>query len=298
MADYDYNDYEQPAPRKSIRGYQIVILVLALVLGGLSFMYWKQTSRLKTDHAAQVLALTDDISSLQAGMDSLYVENDTIKYNLGVERSRADSLMQRIRQERNWNAAKVREYESQVKLLRGVLQNYVRQVDSLNTLNRALIQENVGMRTTIASERLRADMAEEKADEMSTKIRRGSVVLARNINLVALNANDREITRAARAARLRVDFVLSANELSEPGARNVYVRIVGPDGYALANAGGATFAFEGDPLTYSATRELDYQNTDLPVSLFYTGGGITSGRYQMAIYMDGFLIGTNEIILR
>lgn len=297
--DYDYDyDNQDASPRRSMRGYQIVIIVLALVLAGLAYMYWRQTNQLKADFEIERQSLSDNLAKLQVDLDELYTENDSINYNLGVERNRADSLMQRIRQERSWNAAKVREYENELATLRTVMHTFVQQIDSLNTLNRTLIAENVGMRTQIASERLRADMAEEKADEMSTKIRRGSVVLARNINLMALNASDREVTRAARAARLRVDFVLSSNELAEPGSRNVYARITGPDGYVMANAGNAVFDHEGDALTYSAVREVDYQNQDLSVSLFYTGGGITAGRYALAIFMDGYQIGTNEIILR
>ena len=58
------------------------------------------------------------------------------------------------------------------------------------------------------------------------------------------------------------------------------------------------FDFEGDKITFSAARQVDYQNNDLSVSLFYNGSGITSGKYRVKIYTDGNLIGSNEIILR
>jgi hypothetical protein len=142
-------------------------------------------------------------------------------------------------------------------------------------------------------------MAEERANDADVKIRQGSRVIARDINLVALNNNDKEVTRVSRAARLRVDFTLSANDLANPGIRTIYARVTSPDGYVLANPAAATFDFEGEPLVYSAAREdVDYQNSDLPVSIFYRNSDITAGTYKVAIYMDGLLVGSREIAMR
>ena len=58
------------------------------------------------------------------------------------------------------------------------------------------------------------------------------------------------------------------------------------------------FEFEGEKITYSATRNVDYQNQDLPVSVFYNGSGIVSGKYQVSMYIDGILVGTAETILK
>jgi hypothetical protein len=88
----------------------------------------------------------------------------------------------------------------------------------------------VKYRKQITATTQRAEKAEEKADEMALKIRQGSVVRVRDIKLFMLNANDKEVTRASRAARLRADMVLSANDIANPGARNIYLRITAPDG--------------------------------------------------------------------
>ncbi len=155
------------------------------------------------------------------------------------------------------------------------------------------------MRREITTERLRADMAEERAADADIKIRQGSRVIARDIHLVLLNARDNEVTRAARAARMRVDFTLSANNLTNPGVRAVYTRITGPDGYVLANPSAATFDFEGDPTVYTAVRDdVDYQNNDLDISIFYRGEGITAGNYRVEVFMDGLSVGFTEALLR
>lgn len=296
--DYGYEYEEQPQPQKSLKGYRIIIIVLAVILVAVSAMFMLQTNDLKKTFAIERSQLTSEIASLVTQYDSLRTENDTIAYNLSIERSRADSLLQSLTKERSLNRAKIAQYEREIGTLRGVMRNYVNQIDSLNTLNKSLVAQNATMRQQVASQRLRADKAEEKAQEQEVILRKGSVVRARDITLTALRGNDKEVTRASRAERLRVDFVLSANELAKPGSRYVYVRITGPDGYILANPTNDVFEYEGEKRTYSASREIDYQLEDLPVGVYYNGGGITDGKYHVEVYMDGYLVGSADLVLK
>jgi hypothetical protein len=292
---------EQNQTEKQLKGYKVIVIVLAVVLAALTFFYVSQIGTLKDSRAIvteQRDTLMSQLSTMIVDFDQLQTENDTINASLQIERHRADSLMQRMQQERNWNAARVRDLQRELGSLRLVMQGYVRQIDSLNTLATTLANENVQIRREINTERLRADMAEERADELDVKVRRGAVIIARGIRLLALNNNDREMTRASRSSRLRTDFTLTANELAQPGTRDVYVRIIGPDGYVMADAANSTFEADGERMSYSAMRTVDYQNADLPVSVYYNGGGIVAGTYAVTVYLDGQVIGSNEIILK
>lgn len=292
--DYGYDPY---GGGKSLKGYKIIIIVLAVILAALSFLYFNQMNTLKKEYAVERDTLTNRITMLMHDYDDLTTTNDTLARNLDIERFRADSLLQSLSQERSLNRAKLRSYEKELGTLRAVMQTYVKQIDSLNTLNQRLIQENVDIKQEMTTVRLRAETAEETASELSTKLRKGSVIRAREIHLLALNNRDNEV-RAARASRLRIDFVLSSNELATPGARDIYVRITGPDNYLLANSAGAVFDFEGEKKTYSAAREVDYQNQDLGVSIFYNSTSFAAGKYAVQIYTDGYMIGSTEVVLK
>lgn len=297
----EYNEEEErPGENvdKSIKGYKIVIIVLAITLGALSFQYFRQVKEIKAEFAIERDTLTNHIETLVFEYQQIEIANDTITQSLNQERSKVDSLFTQMKSERAWTGRKVREYEQKITLLRGVMTGYVHQIDSLNQMNKSLVTENIKYRKEVSSQKLRAEMAEEKSSELSTKIRIGSVVHARDIKLLALRGTDRETTRASRAERLRVDFILSANDLTNPGDRKIFVRVIGPDGYVLADDSNNIFDFEGDVLTYSAVREVEYQNQDLGVSIYYNGTGITSGTYQITLYMDGHNIGSVESILK
>ena len=287
---------EQPK-NKSIVGYRIVIIILAVVLAALSILYFNIHRQQQLDYELLRIdrdSIQSDLGHLIEEYDNLQISNDTMALKL----EEANKLMEELKRERSWNLAKIKQYEKEVGTLRTVMKGYLRQIDSLNQLNKKLIDENVGYRKTISSITLRAEVAEEKAAELNNIVRQGSVLRARDISLVALNERGKEITRVKNAARLRADFVLSANELANPGERTLYLRIISPDGYPLSTESVPTFEFEGERVTYSASRDVDYQNEDLGVGIFYAGRGFTAGTYTVQIYCDGCLIGSSQIVMR
>lgn len=297
--NFDYEGGGNTPSVSSLKGYKMVVVLLAVVLVAVSGLYFYQSYQQRADFAIerdtlmnQILAVRDDYAGLQT-------TNDSLNYSIVQERQRTDSVLLALQNERNVTRSTIRRYERELGTMRTIMAGYINTIDSLGKLNRRLIDENVEIRREITTERLRADMAEERANDADVKIRQGSRVIARDIRLVALNANDKEISRVNRAQRLRIDFTLSANDLANPGVRSIYARITGPDGYVMANPSTATFEFEGDQLIYSASRDgVDYQNVDLPVSIFYRNSDITAGTFRVDVYMDGLSIGSREIAMR
>lgn len=298
-AEEDDDYYDEPAVEqdKSIRGYRIVIGILSVILVAISLLYFSIHREQMRDN--QLLAADRD--SIQAGLNGLILEYDSLRYqndSIAESLTKATELVEQLKQERRWNYNKMRQYEKELGSLRTVMRGYIRQIDSLNTLNKKLITENVGYRKEISSANLRADMAEERSAELENKVKVGAVIRARDIRLTALNHNSREVSRIKNADRLRVDFALSANELATPGNKAIYLRITSPDGYVLTTEAMPTFEFEGAALSYSAMREVDYQNADLEVGIYFNSSGFAPGTYKIELYMEGRLIGTNEIAMR
>ena len=296
--DYDDYDYENEAG-KSLKGYKVVIALLTIILIGISGLFFMQTKQLKDDFAIERDTLTYQLSVIKADFDNLETANDTLSQQLEVERFRTDSILQQLKKERNASLATIRKYKKEVGTLRAIMKDYVRQIDSLNTLNQKLSSENVKLRKNVVTQTKRAEMAEEKADEMALRVRQGSVIRARDIKLVPLNDNDKELKRGIkRAVRLRTDMVLSANDIANPGSRNVYIRITAPDGFIMATEESKSFDYQGDQLVYSAMREVDYQNSDLSVSIYYNGNGFTEGEYMVEVYVDGHQAGSYKALLK
>ena len=304
--DYDYeddryDDYDESvsdeAVKKSIRGYRVVIILLAVILAGISALYFNINRQQQRDYEL----LKVDRDSIQSNLSHLITEYDSLKFTndtIAAKLVEANEMMEQLKRERRWNYAKIKEYEKEVGTLRSVMRNYLKQIDSLNNLNKKLVAENVTYRKEISTARLRADVAEEKASELENRVRQGAVLRARSISMVALNSRDNEVSRVKNATTLRVDFAISSNELAAPGNRKVYLCIKSPDGYLLTSESMPTFEFQGMNIGYSAVREVDYQNEDVEVSIYYRGSGFTEGAYSIEIYTDGNLICTGSVSMR
>jgi hypothetical protein len=294
----DYGDADVDATvKKSLRGYRVVIILLTIILAGISALYFNINRQQQRDYELLKVdrdSIQSDLTHLINEYDSLKFTNDTIAARL-VE---ANEMMEQLKRERRWNYAKIKEYEKEVGTLRSVMRNYLKQIDSLNNLNKKLVAENVTYRKEISTARLRADVAEEKASELANRVRQGAVLRTRSISMVALNANDKEVSRVKNATTLRVDFAITPNELAAPGNRKVYVCIKSPDGYLLTSESMPTFEFQGMNIGYSAVREVDYQNEDVAVSIYYRGSGFTEGQYSIEIYTDGNMIGSGSVSMR
>ena len=294
---YDYEKEENETVKKSLRGYRVVIILLAIILAGLSVLYFNLNRQQQEDYRL----LQADRDTIQSNLTSLISEYDNLKYQndtIAAQLAKANEMVEQLKRERRFNYNKLKAYQKEVGTLRAVMKNYLRQIDSLNTINKKVIGENVSLRKEISTANLRADVAEERASELQNKVQQGSVLRARNISIVPLNANDKEITRVKNAATLRVDFTIGANELAPSGNRPVYLCITSPDGYLLSTDAMPTFTYQGVKKGYSASREIDYQNEDVDVSIFYKGSGFIPGTYKIELYMNGNMIGSTEVALR
>ena len=298
--DDDYQ-YQQPDPQKSIRGYRIVIIILSVILVALSMLYYSIHRQQMQDNIlleADRDSIQSELGQLVTDYDNLRISNDSLSADVTIQRERADSLMQRLKKERSWSLSKIKQYEKEVGTLRTLMKGYIHQIDSLNTLNKKLITENVGYRKEISTAKLRADMAEEKAAELDNKVKVGSVIKARGITLTGLNHRGKEVSRVKNAERLLVNFSLMANDLATPGNRKIYVRIIHPDGFLLTTAEMPTFDFEGTPTGYSAMREVDYQNQDIEVGIYFNSKGFVGGTYNVELYTEGRMIGNAKVSMR
>ena len=296
--EYEYEDQQADVDNKAVRGYRIVIIIMAVVLVALSVVYFNMHREQQQEYVLleqDRTRIQGDLDSLIVSFDDLQIKNDSMAANL----EEANKLVDQLKNERRLNYAKIRAYEKEVGTLKTIMQSYLRQIDSLNKVNTKLSKENISYKKQISTERLRADMAEERAEELTNKVRVGSVIRVRSIGMEALNAKSNPISRVKNAARLRVNCVISANELAEPGNKTVYVCVTSPDGYLISTPNATSFSFEGEQKLYSSCREVDYKATqDLPVAIYIDGSNFTPGTYKIEIYIDGRLSGTNEVALR
>ncbi|NJK95487.1 MAG: hypothetical protein HC905_11790 [Bacteroidales bacterium] len=67
----------------------------------------------------------------------------------------------------------------------------------------------------------------------------------------------------------------------------------------LAYSEGDVFSFQGENIVYSAKRQIEYENKDLDVCIFWDNNDkLITGTYTVDIFTDGVLIGTTKFNIK
>lgn len=287
---------------KAVVFLSILIVILAIVLIGLGWMYHQKSK--DSDEVQQVLtAEKDSISNKLKGLmkdyNSLETTNDTLNQKLQVEQNKAKKLYTQLQSERNISFTKIKEYQRELGTLRTIMKDLLHDVDSLNAMNQKLIAENVKVKEEATTAKKTVKELEQKTEELNSQVEKGSIIKARSVVAMAVSRKGNEVTRARRVDKIRVCFTLSENAIAKPGVRDAYIRILGPDQFILAKAETDVFDYQGEKIVFSAKREVDYQNQDVDLCIYYDNKGeLVAGKYQATVYVDGNQVGSGEFMLK
>jgi Tfp pilus assembly protein PilN len=192
-------------------------IILGLLLVFLVFMYFDQRSKrmeMETVLTHEKDSLANELRNMVAAYDTMRTNNDTLNAGLDRERARIVKLL-------SVNASNVqliKRYRNEISTMRDIMKSYIVQIDSLNSRNKLLSQENVEIRTQMDEVRNMNTELSRTREDLSSKVQLASVVMATDINATSLNRNDKETKRLNYLEKLRVCFMLRANPHS--GFRN------------------------------------------------------------------------------
>jgi hypothetical protein len=294
--------FENKPKSKAVVFLAALIVVLGFVLVVLGWLY--HTERQEAMEVQQQLndekdSITLNLQEIVYEYEVLETDNEGLKAKLEEEHEKATKLYNELRQVKSVSYAKIKEYQRELGTLRAIMRDMVYEIDSLNTLNQQLIAENIKVRQDFNMSQKTVQTLEQRTEELNTTVAKGQVVRARNIVPTTINRRGREVSRARNVEKIKTCFTLSENSIAKGGSREVYIRILGPDGFILAKANTDLFDFEGEKIVFSAKREVDYQNQDIDMCVFYDNNGeLVSGTYTVSLFMDGFMIGYGEFIMK
>jgi hypothetical protein len=287
---------------KAVVLLSLLIVVLAVVLIVLGWMYHQKTldsNDMQTMLTSEKDSIAHNLKGLMADYKTLETTNDSINQKLQTEQDRAKKLYAQVLSERNISYSKIKEYQRELGTLRTIMKDLLHDVDSLNAMNQQLIAENVKVKEEASTAKKTVKELEQKTVELNTQVEKGSVIKGRDVVAMAVNKKGKEVTKARKVEKIRVCFTLSENAIAKPGVRDAYIRILGPDQFILAKAETDLFDFQGEKIVFSAKREVDYQNQDVDLCIYYDNKGeLVAGKYQASVYVDGVLVGNNEFMLK
>jgi len=295
---------EIPKKKKDATTKVLIILIslMALAIGVLGFMLYdiSQQNKVIIVKSQEVTIEKDNLKSqlnaLLDDYDALQTNNDSLNAEILKEKEHIEALITELDGIRNYNYSIQQKYEKELASLRNIMRHYVYQIDSLDQLNKFLVAENIQIRDDHDRIKTEMDVVVEKNDELELVIEGASIVKTSNIGFKFFNKRGKETEKSSKFEKIETFFTLVANDLAESGPRRVYLRIIRPDGFVLTE--GQTFDHREKKISYTASRDIIYENQNLAVSIFYdVAEQLILGKYFVEIYMDGNKIGENSFTL-
>ena len=287
--------------------------ILGLLVIALVFL-WVRNSSLKTDKEALEAEKEMQRLDFQAEVDSLMRVHNELKESYGelsLELAEKDSIIQADAVEikklldSQWDYNRIKK---KLANLQDISQRYVRQMDSLYTVNRELVAENERIREEFQAERRQNTTLTRQKEELTNKVNQAATMRISNYKAKAVrfkgSGKESDTDRASRTERIRIDFNVAANELIEPGTKLFYVRIADPKRAIISKGTGDEYSFKsnGETLQFTEKVRVNYDGTETAVRAYYVKPDayeLMPGTYFIDVYeQGGKLIGQTTVDLK
>lgn len=224
--------------------------------------------------------------------------NDSIVQKYSAARAQVEKLLQELKNEKNKSAAQIKKLQDEIGTLKGILRQYVEQINALNQENQELRTENqeVKAQNQQLSQNIQTVTANNKVlNERMTLAEKLNVT---GVNLVALNKKGRNEKNVTKARQLMVTFTIPQNNSTPVGEKTIWVRITNPEGDLLS--GGGSFTFEGATLAATARKSIEYAGEEIGgVTVYWdVNTTLTPGDYTVELFCDNYRLASRHFTLK
>jgi regulator of replication initiation timing len=287
----------------------VIILVLAVLALAAIVLYLYNDSKQKDAELTEVVEMMniekdrveDEYVDLTYQFDGYTstIRNDSLLKLLDSEKSRVQELLDELRNTKATNARKIQELKDELASVRKIMMHLVTQIDSLNTENLMLRNENSQIKMKYEESSQKVDVLSKEKENLSEVVTRASKLEVIAFNVTTLNDRNRKTSIFSRIANLQFDYTIAKNITAEPGKKVLYVRITRPDGELLTKNAGNVFPFENRKIAYSAKKEYEYGSEAIQDVIYWQVEEILHvGTYRVDFFTDGDLIGSYTFVLK
>ena len=253
----------------------------------------------------ELASLTSEVDRLNAEFSQyedreLVIKNDSLIQQYNEAKNRVNSLIKELDREKksnNANREKIKQLEAEITTLKGIAKHYLEEIKRLN-------EENEGLRQELNTEKGRNETLARENESVSRSNAEltQTVQLAKKLNITSLslqsyNKTGKTEKNITKAKKLGVSFTVTPNNTAAPGMKIFYVRIISPEGSLLGS--GPSFSYDGASLAATASRQMEYDNQELPVSVYWdVNTTLTAGDYTVEVFADGYRLGSGRFNMK
>jgi len=310
MSTSEINSKNTPSGNSSEKKLKIVIVILAIactVMGILLFNSGREigiqgTEILQLENTA--LTLKSDLQDMLIQYDTLTVTNEKMQNEIMGQRSQIEELLKQVDKHKD-DAWIIHKLKKEASTLRQVMKGYLVTIDSLNTLNVYLKEDNKLLSNELTKVNSQKEELANKTANLEGIITKGSVLPAMNLvgQAIRVRGSGKQIetNRADKAEMIKLCCTIGENKIAQHGKKDLYLRIISPDGEVLDDGTGSpkTFTFDKVSGKYSVKRDIDYAGQPQEVCVYYTvNSALSTGQYILELYESESKIGVAKFDLK
>lgn len=286
----------------------LVALVIVLIISNAKRTEQVNQAREETENlrlANDRLLLTNEFNQLNADFNQYedqqrYLKNDSLVQKYNEARLKVEGLLTELNQEKQSNAAnrkRIKELESEIATLKGIVKHYLEEIKRLGEENEGLRQEIQQVTQRNQQLSTQVTQATSKNEELTQTVKLAKKLNITGLSLHAYNKKGKNEKNITKARQLGVSFIVSPNNTASPGMKDFYVRILSPEGSLLGN--GGSFEIDGSNVQSTAHRQMEYANEELSVSVYWdVNTTLTPGDYTVEVFADGYRLASRHFTMK
>lgn len=248
--------------------------------------------------------LKTDFKNMLDTYDRLIEMDQSKADSLNKQKAQISQLLKQLNTNKKLSARELFNLKKENEVLRSIMRGYVKQIDSLNTLNIKLTSVLDETNTKLTETTTERDTYKKDAEQKTEQLKKGAKLQAYGFNSEALrmklNNTTEPTTKAKNVIQMRSSFTIGENQIASSGRKSVYLQIIGPNGEVLQSKANYVMETENGQQGYSDKKDIDYNNQAIDLTIYYDLKGLEVGKgnYKVRVYCEGQLIGTDSFTLK
>lgn len=292
----------------------ILLGIIALLLAGNAYLFLT-----RDDSKSSLITIREEKAFLRQELFKLEAELEEVN-NLNLEltnelKARQAELKEKIAalhealESNKLSALDLQAAKAEVAGLRNYVSAYLAEIGLLKQQKSELLVENQNLRSAVDVEKQRNRELATRNVELSEKISEAALLEADRVNITTFYSRldgshevDDLTTRSSRVNKLRIEFSFHPNQVAEEGERDIYFRIIGPQGDLLEPMDDQSPRFtdvSGDVVHCTAHTTIYYSRSSPVYAVeLRRDNNLGKGQYNVQLFTEGRRIGEGSFSLR
>jgi len=285
----------------------ITVVSVIILLLGFAVLYFMRKANQKEAEVAEVVEMMnfekEQVQKEYSNLNEEFagyttnIKNDSLVKLLNDQKTKVQQLLEELRITKSTNAKRIAQLRQELATVRQVMVQYVNQIDSLNSVNKVLKNENVEVHKKYKAATETVQTLSKEKESLNQVVTRASILEITNFSMTPLNSNGKKTGWFSQTSNLQFKYTIAKNITASPGEKTIYLRITRPDEEVLTKSPGNVFLFENKNIAYSSMKKFEYSGEALNDVIYWKIAEILpKGNYRAEFFVDGNRIGSFNFV--